>query len=144
MKKFMRQLAAILLTALVAIGAYETYWRWTDAAYFHREHLRSCISTYEEYAEVLNAALPRLRSMDAPSITREMILDPIGAFVQGDSADTRVIDIPLNSIGDFYRHTYTYGLIWTADYDRLLAQYPELILVSLADGWCAYVITRHQ
>ena len=144
MKKVIRQIAVILLTALVAIGAYEFYWRWTDSTYFHREHLRNCISTYEEYEEILNAALPGLRDLDTPRITRRMILDPISAYVSGESADAKVIDIPLNSIGDFYRHTYSYGLIWAADYDRLLAQYPEMILVSLADGWCAYVITRHQ
>ena len=144
MKKVIRQIAVILLTALVAIAAYEFYWRWTDATYFHREHLRSCISTYEEYAEVLNAALPGLRDLDTPRITRRMILDPISAYVSGESADAKVIDIPLSSIGDFYRHTYSYGLIWATDYDHLLAQYPEMILISLADGGCAYVITRHQ
>ena len=144
MKKAIWQIAVILLTALLAVGVYETYRRWTDPTHFHREHLRSCTSTYEEYKGVLNAALPALRDLDTPSVTRRMILDPISAYVSGESADAKVIDIPLSSIGDFYRHTYSYGLLWAADYDRLLTQYPELILVSLADGWCAYVITRRQ
>lgn len=139
-----KQLAIILLTAVVTIGVYETYWHWTDATHFHKQYLQDCINTYEEYAEILQAVLPRLRDQDTPAQKREMILDPLYANVRGSSPETRVIDIPLNSIGDFYRHTYFYGLVWAADYDVLLAENPELILVTLSDGWCAYVITRPQ
>ncbi|MBQ3157747.1 MAG: hypothetical protein IJB81_12680 [Clostridia bacterium] len=142
--KILRQLAIILLTAAIAIGAYETYWHWTDATHFHKQYLRSCISTYEKHADILQAVLPRLRDQEIPANPREMILDPLVAYIRGDTPESRVIEIPLESIGDFYRHTYLYGLVWAADYDLLLAKNPEMILISLENGWCAYVTTHPQ
>ena len=142
--KILKQLAVILLTAVVTIGVYETYWHWMDATHFHKQYLQDCIKIYEEYAAILQIALPRLRDQETPQQKCEMILDPLCAYVRGDSPETRVIEIPLNSIGDFYRHTDFYGLVWAADYNLLLSENPDLILVTLSDGWCAYVITRPQ
>lgn len=66
------------------------------------------------------------------------------AYVRGDTPEERIICIPVADIGDFYQHSYAYGLVWAADPARLLEKNPELILVSLGDGWCAYVLTTEQ
>ena len=143
MKK-LKTFLAVLLIAVIAIAVWENAWHWLTPARWHEKHLRQCIDTYTEYEEVLRAVLPRLRGQTAPSEERQLILDPLFAYVHGDTPDTRIIDIPLASIGDFYQHTYSYGLVWAADYDRLLARNPDLILIALPDNWCAYASTRPQ
>lgn len=143
MKK-LKPLLLILLIAALSIIIWESVWLWLTPTRWHEQHLRHCIKTYKEYQEALNTVLPRLQAQEAPAEEGQMILDPLIAYVRGDSPDARMIDIPLASIGDFYQHTYTYGLVWAADYDHLLTQNPDLILVSLESGWCAYASTRPQ
>lgn len=143
MKK-LKPLLLILLIAVLSIILWESACLWLTPTRWHEQHLRHCIETYKEYEEVLNAALPQLQVQEVPTEERRMVLDPLVAYVRGDSPDALMIDIPLANIGDFYQHTYTYGLVWAKDYDRLLAQNPDLILVSLEDGWCAYASTQPQ
>ena len=143
MKK-LKTLLKVLLIAVVSIALWESARYLLSPARQHERYLHSCIETYADYEEVLNTALPRLRDNESPTEERQMILDPLFAYVRGDSPAERIIDIPLANIGDFYRNTYTYGLLWTADYDHLLEKNPDLVLVSLGNGWCAYVSTRPQ
>ncbi len=143
MKK-LKTLLKVMLIAVVSISLWESARYLLSPARWHERYLHSCIETYAEYEEVLNTALPRLRDNESPTEDRQMILDPLFAYVRGDSPAERIIDIPLANIGDFYRNTYTYGLLWAADYDHLLEKNPDLVLVSLGNGWCAYVSTRTQ
>ena len=143
MKK-LKTLLKVLLIAVVSIALWESARYWLTPARWHERYLRSCIDTYAEYEEVLNTVLPRLRDNESPTEDPQMILDPLFAYVRGNSPAERTIDIPLANIGDFYRNTYTYGLLWAADYNRLLEKNPDLVLVSLENGWCAYVSTRPQ
>lgn len=143
MKK-QKPLLPLLLIAALSIIIWESALLWLTPTRWHEQRLRHCIETYNEYVEVLNASLPRLQAQEAPAEEGQMILEPLIAYVRGDSPESRMIDIPLTSIGDFYQHTYTYGLVWAADYDHLLTQNPDLILVSLEGGWCAYASTRPQ
>ena len=134
----------LALAALLAIAIWEGAWYLLTPSRQHAQYLRDCINTYEEYAEVLNTALPRLRDQAPPAEEDQMILDPLYAYVRGESPDERLIEIPLANFGDFYQNTYSYGLVWAADYDRLLEKNPDMILVSLEDGWCAYANSRPQ
>ena len=134
----------LLLIAVLAIAVWENTWHWFTPERRHASHLRQCIQIYAEYKEVLNAALPRLRDQETPADDRQMILDPLYAYVRGESPNNRLIDIPLVNFGDFYRYTYTYGLAWAADADQLLAQNPGLVIVSLGNGWYAYASTQAQ
>ena len=143
MKKLKTALA-VLLIAAIAIAVWESAWHWLTPERRHERHLRQCVETYAEYKEVLNAVLPRLRDQTAPSDTAQMILDPIAAYVRGDSPDDRLIDIPLANFGDFYRYTYAYGLVWAVDADRVLAQNPGLVIVALENGWYAYARMQAQ
>ena len=143
MKK-LKTLLKVLLIAVVSIALWESARYLLSPARQHERYLHSCIETYADYQEVLNTALPQLRDNESPTEERQMILNPLFAYVRGDSPAERIIDIPLANIGDFYRNTYTYGLLWAADYDHLLEKNPDLVLVSLGNGWCAYVSTRTQ
>ena len=143
MKK-LKTLLKVMLIAVVSIALWEGARHWLTPARWHERYLHSCIETYTEYEEVLNTALPRLRDNESPTEDRQMILDPLFAYVRGNSPAEHIIAIPLANIGDFYRNTYTYGLLWAADYNRLLEKNPDLVLVSLGNGWCAYVSTRTQ
>ena len=143
MKKWKTALA-ILLIAAIAIAVWESAWHWFTPERRHARYLRQCVETYREYEEVLTAVLPRLRDQAAPTGEGQMVLDPMVAYVRGDSPEDRMIDIPLANFGDFYRYTYTYGLLWAADADRLLAQNPGLVIVALADGWYAYASMQAQ
>ena len=143
MKK-LKAILSVLLIAVIAIAIWESTWHWLTPERRHERYLRQCVQTYTEYEEVLNTALPRLLDPKTAPDTRQMILDPLIAYVQDASPEDRIIVIPLAGIGDFYQRTYTYGLIWAADYNRLLEKNPDLILVSLENGWCAYASTSPQ
>lgn len=143
MKK-LKTACVVLLIAAMAIGLWESAHQLFSPARWHEQYLHDCIETYAEYKEALNASLPRLLDSETAPDTRQMILDPLIAYVQDASPGDRVIVIPLADIGDFYQRTYTYGLIWAADYNRLLEKNPDLILVSLENGWCAYASTSPQ
>ena len=143
MKKAKTVLTALLI-ALLAIAIWESAWNWLTPERRHERYLRQCIETYTEYEEVLNAALPRLRDQETPTDKPHMILAPLYAYVRGESPDVRLINIPLVNFGDFYQYTYTYGLAWAADVQRLLEQNPGLVIVALEDGWYAYASMRPQ
>ena len=137
MKK-LKAILSVLLIAVIAIAIWESTWHWLTPERRHERYLRQCVETYTDYRDVLNAALPRLRDQAPATEDPQMILDPLVAYVRGDSPDNRLIDIPLADFGDFYRYTYTYGLVWVADADLLLEKHPGLVIVALDDGWCAY------
>ena len=142
--KTLKAALKLLLIAVIAIAIWENTWHWLTPERRHERHLRQCVQTYTEYEEVLNAALPRLRDQETPTDEAHMILDPLYAYVRGESPDVRLIDIPLANFGDFYQYTYTYGLGWAADVGRLLEKNPGLVIVALGDGWYAYASMHPQ
>lgn len=134
----------VMLIAALAIAVWESAWHWLTPERRHDRYLRQCIQTYAAYEEALNAVLPLLRDQEPATDTGQMILDPLYAYVRGESPEERLIDIPLIDFGDFYRYTYAYGLVWTADIERLLEKNPGLVIVSLADSWYAYANMQRQ
>lgn len=134
----------VMLIAAVAIFLWETTWTFMTPTRFHARYLRQCEQVYAEYAEVLSAVLPRLQEADASSQERQMLCSGLYAYVRGDTPEERVIAILVADVGDFYQHSYEYGLVWAADPVRLIEKNPGIILVSLENGWCAYALTTEQ
>lgn len=136
--------ATVLLIALAAILLWEAAWTFLTPTRFHARYFPQCEKVYARYAEVLSAVLPRFQAEDAPEQERQMLCEGLSAYVKGETPEDRIILIPVADIGDFYRQSYTYGLVWAADLSRLIDKNPGIILTALENGWCAYCLTTPQ
>lgn len=139
----MKKLLSFLLTAALSIAV----WEFAQSFCYQQIIVRGlsfCQRVFVANQTTLNEALPSLIVLTDTQSDPQSLGSNLYAFVRGASPDDCTIIVPVRSVGDFYRFTYDFALVWTADINRLAAENPAISLVALEDGWWAVASVKPQ
>ncbi len=139
----MKNLLLFSLIVAVSIAGWEIIQSFSKKQIIVRG-LSSCQKVFVPNQTALNEALPALIARAGTNDKPQAIDNSLHAYVQGDSPEDCVIIVPTKSVGDFYRFTYDFGLVWATDVNRLAEKNPSIILVALEDGWWAFASVQPQ
>ncbi len=105
-------------------------------------HVPYCRAQYARNADILADHLPDILA-EKPNEWYPLFPMEAGAC-RIESQDTTAVYIPMADYGDFYRHTYQYGILWTEEPAALLERNPGLSLTELENGWFVYALIKPQ
>ncbi len=105
-------------------------------------HVPYCRARYARNADILAEHLPDILA-EKPNEWHPLFPMEAAAW-RIESEGATAVCIKMADYGDFYRHTYQYGLLWTEDAPALLRHNPDLSLTELENGWFVYALIKPQ
>ncbi len=108
----------------------------------HLVQVPRCERVYREHRNALNKARDWLLSQDFHDETTVKGTELQAARLFRNNITE--IDVTIAYYGDFYQHSYEYGLIWTEEAEAIERNEPIIDLRPLEDGWYVYTWVLSQ